>query len=199
MQIHKQTDKHKLHMLDVFRDLDALSERKGFIRTIAHCGKSIRKGWRDNYFIIVCYKCVKAYWLSSKYKLKMLCVLAGTSDSGFETMCYCVEKLAYPLSWLQWCAGSISQSAYRNQCHVPHNLSVHPNSIYEWKVSVSQRQISLTGMNNYIVAEAIKNKYIVNKIYKICQVIFIYTALFTIQMFQSSFSLIHRTASVLLL
>lgn len=159
MQIPKQTqhkDKHKLHMLDALRDLDALSERKGFTRrTIANCGKSIRKGWRDNYFLIVCFKCVKAYWLSSKYKLKMLCVLAGTSDSGFETMCYCVEKWAYPLSWVQWCAESFSQSAYRNQCHV-HNLSFHPNSIYEWNVSVSQRQISLIGMKNDIVAEVLR-------------------------------------------
>lgn len=79
MQIHKPTDikTNKLHMLDALRDLDALSERKWFIRTIAHCCKSIRKGWRDNYFIIVCFKCVKAYWLSSKYKLKMcVCWLA---------------------------------------------------------------------------------------------------------------------------
>lgn len=116
------------------------------------------KGWRDNYFLIFCFKCVKAYWLSSNYNLTMLCVFAGTSDSGFETMCYCVEKLAYLLSWLQWCAGSFSQSAYRNQCHVPQNLSFHTNTIFDWNVSLSLREI-LFGKD--IVSEAFR--YIYNK------------------------------------
>lgn len=92
-QTNRHEDKHKLPRLDVLWDLDAIWFLvKGFKcmrRTKANCSKSIRKGWRDNYFIIVCFKCVKAYWLSSKHNLKMLCVLAGTSDSGFETMCYC--------------------------------------------------------------------------------------------------------------
>lgn len=145
-----------------------LSERKGFRhtrRTKANWGKSIRKGWRDNYFIFFCFKCVKAYWLSSNYNLKMLCVLAGTSDSGFETMCYCVEKLAYLLSWLQWCAGSFSQSAYRNQCHVPQNLSFHPNLIFWLKffcLSVPKKH------EKDIVSEALRyiyDKYFVKRCY----------------------------------